>query len=275
MLKIFIATFFAHLLILIFCNPILAVSIDSKSDIVSMTTTEGYSINVNINGANDATNYLRVDLFKEGTNNYFGETYNGKGYYGGSDGKSYFPIEIINSSASANLNFRLGQPTPTEYLGPGEYKLKVRRYTSSGNVASNDSQSPIGIRIDYIFYTPSPVPVPTTVVTSPAKTVSPSPVTLLVKSQPPVTALPISLEIKKTNLPIVIQPTQSPELKILGIEQNILSDQKNFTNETQTDDENQASVLPFILIFVGIMLIGVGVIVVLHQNHKYGVKNDI
>lgn len=122
----------------------------------SNITSEIFDIGVTVLGANNGTNYLRIDLYKEGTNNYFGETYNGSDWYSGSTGTNYFPITIQNASASATVQGQIGNPNSSAYLGPGAYKLKIRRYTSSGSLSSNDTQMPVDIQI--IYQTPSPTP---------------------------------------------------------------------------------------------------------------------
>jgi cell division septation protein DedD len=141
------------------------ISVSSPSATIS---ADIFKVDVAVLGATNATNYLRVDLYKEGTTNYFGETYNGSDWYSGSDGKSYFPVQILNSSAAATLQVQIGNPGSTEYSGPGSYKLKIRRYTSSGSAASNDTQTPIDVQIVYATPIPTPTftPTPTTVPTA-------------------------------------------------------------------------------------------------------------
>ena len=63
-------------------------------------------------------NYLRVDLFKDGSFNYFGETFNGSDWYKGSDGKSYFPISIDSSKiATASVQTEVGSPSSRNFQG--------------------------------------------------------------------------------------------------------------------------------------------------------------
>ncbi len=140
--------------------PVQAVSL-SVSDYPSVVDSNIFSVTVNVNGANDGVNYLRIDLYKEGTTNYFGETYNGSDWYSGSDGLKYFPINIINSTASAALQGQVGNPSSTKYIGPGEYKLKIRRYTTSGSQSSNDTQNSISLQINYSTPSPEPTNTPT------------------------------------------------------------------------------------------------------------------
>lgn len=136
----------------------------------SSITAEPFEVEVYISGPKPGTNYLRIDLFKEDTKNYFGETFNNNNWYGGSDGTSYLPVEISSEgTASATLRGKVGEPSNTEYSGPGQYKLRIRRYTSSGNAASNDSQEAVNIEI--VVPTPTLTP---TLTPTPTKTPTPT-----------------------------------------------------------------------------------------------------
>lgn len=146
-----------------FCVNVRAVDITITAFPDLIDSQDQYSVDVRVFGATKATNYLGVSLFKEGTSNYFGETYNGSDWYGGSEGDNYFPIQIVDSSTSATLFFKIGSPSSTQYPGPGVYKLKIRRYTSSGNLSSSDIQTPASVNISYIFPSPTPTNSPTSV----------------------------------------------------------------------------------------------------------------
>lgn len=140
------------------------------SDVPQTINDQPFSFNVSISGAGAGTNYLKVDLYKEGTINYFGETYNGNDWYSGSAGKQYLPITIASGQTwNGSVQGRIGNPTLGEYPGPGNYKLRIRRYTSSGGTGTTD-QTPQDIQI--IFALSSPTPSPTT---SPSSTSSPAP----------------------------------------------------------------------------------------------------
>lgn len=147
---------------LFLATPALAVSI-TASNIPSSITDQSFTINVSISGAFAGINYLRVDLYKDTTTNYFGETYNNSSWYNGSDGKQYFPITIISGQTwSSTVQARVGNPSSTDYPGSGAYKLKIRRYTSSGSQSSGDTQTPQDVTISLTSYTPSPAATPST-----------------------------------------------------------------------------------------------------------------
>src|SRR3989304_5438603 len=74
-------------------NPVFAVTV-SITNFSSTINDQPFTVTASVSGANAGTNYIRTDLYKEGTQNYFGQTYNGSDWYGGSDGKQYFPISI-------------------------------------------------------------------------------------------------------------------------------------------------------------------------------------
>lgn len=164
-------------LALLFPGRVIAVT----TDIISYPTTIGedkFSVTIQVASASAGTNYLRIDLYKDGTKNYFGETDNGQSWYGGSDGKLYFPITIVSGvPAVATVSARIGDPSQSDYPGPGVYKIRARRYTSSGNQGSEDTISR-DITLNKSWPSPSPSPVASvapTVSPSPMSTVAPTP----------------------------------------------------------------------------------------------------
>lgn len=219
------------------------ITIDSYPTTIS---SDIFNVTASVAGATNATNYLRADLYKEGTSNYFGETYNGSDWYSGSEGKSYFPILIQNASASATFQVQLGNPSSTQYLGPGTYKLKIRRYTSSGSASSNDTQDPVDIQITYS--TPSPTTIPTTDPTqapnsTPTPTKSATPI--LTKSPTP----------KPTKSP-------SPSPEVLGEE---VTPSPYIENPTSTplvldSKEKKVPIIPVVLIVSGLAMIGFAIL---------------
>lgn len=172
---------FLLLLLGIFITPqLVRAATITLSNVPANIDTNPFTVDVQISGAAAATNYLRVDLFKDATTNYFGETFNGSIFYGGSTGLSYFPV-VISGTTSTQLTARVGTPTLTQYPGSGAYKLRVRRYTASGNPATGDTQTPADVSID-LAPSPSPTPTPTpiseptpTPVDEPTPTPVPSP----------------------------------------------------------------------------------------------------
>ncbi len=168
------------LFFLLFVSPAFAVSV-SIDNYPSSVTSDSFNVDVSVLGASAGQNYLRAEIYKGGTTNYFGETYSGSDWYGGSSGTSYFPINIVDSktTASATLQVRIGTPTSTEFPGAGSYKLKIKRYTSSGNAAGSDDESIVDLTVNYSApTTPTPTPKPS----SSSSSSSSSSTTSLVKS---------------------------------------------------------------------------------------------
>ena len=81
------------LFLLIPARSVLAVTL-TISDVPTSVTEEPFSVNVSVDGANPGQNYLRIDLYKEGTTNYFGETENGEDWVTDGDFSEY-PAEPL------------------------------------------------------------------------------------------------------------------------------------------------------------------------------------
>ena len=200
----FLVTFFS---VLVFPHKAFAVTI-SVDQYPSSISQDPFTVNVSISGASEGQNYLRVDLYKEGTSNYFGETFNGSDWYGESDGKSYSSVTVDSSkTASAHIQARIGTPSVTEFPGAGTYKLRIRRYTTSGNQASNDQQTPVNIEINYALPTPTSTPSPTP---KPTNTPIPSKTPTPIKTPTPTTK-PSSVSTKVLTVTPVFKNPTSPE----------------------------------------------------------------
>jgi hypothetical protein len=229
---------------------VFAVSV-SISNFPETITTDPVTFNASILGASSGTNYLRVDFYKEGTSNYFGETFNGGDWYSGSDGKQYFPITIIDSksTASASIKARIGAPNNTEYTGQGTYKMRIRRYTASGSLGSEDPiLSAVNIVINIPTNTPTQTPTPT-----PMPTLTNTPTVTLKPSFTPT----ITKSISKT-------PTPTEELKESKIA--VLGETTDVSNSYPKKDENKVrsniNILPVIFILIGIVFLILCVILV-------------
>ena len=224
-----------------------------------------FEVTVQIVGADAGTNYLRVDLFREGTNNYFGETFNGSDWYQGSDGKSYYSIQITTeSSASATLKAKVGSPSLTNYPTIGEYLMRVRRYTTSGSSAT-DTQQPVKVSInapvavitpepeenksDEVINTPSPTP---KVTSTPMATKRPTP--------------------KPTFTPV------ANEERVLAMEDEISDENANDEDVLKEDEKKTRGKLPaasiFLLIIGGGMVAYGGFYVLRELKNKYNQKKE-
>ena len=106
--------------LLLFSREIHAVTV-TINNYTSSISSEIFNVEASISGATNATNYLRIDLYKENTTNYFGETYNGSDWYFGSDGKNYFRYK------SKILQHR--QPSRHSWATPVQALTPVREHT--------------------------------------------------------------------------------------------------------------------------------------------------
>lgn len=233
-MKQILPVLFLFLFVFLFPKNIHAVAVTINS-FPSSISSDIFVVEASISGATNATNYLRVDLYKEGTKNYFGETYNGSDWYFGSDGKNYYPVQIQNSSASATIQAQIGNPTATDYPGPGIYKMKIRRYTSSGSSSSNDTQTPVEVQLTYVPLTPTPTESPTPTSTpTPTNTPTATPTTT-----PTVTKTPTPTAIKTPTA----SPKESPrQVSLQGDSlqvstySSVLGDSTEFVNISPSSD---------------------------------------
>ena len=183
-MKVLLAFFLSLTVFLIFSKEVFAVSVNITQVNPTSFGQEQFLVNVDVSGANPGTNYLRIDVYKESTSNYFGETFNGSSWVSDSDGTHYFPITIGSggTTVSSQITGRIGNPNIGDYPGQGSYKLKIRRYTSSGNSASDDSQTPVDVTITYIAPTATPTTTPTS---TPTSTPTPTPTSTPIATKSP------------------------------------------------------------------------------------------
>lgn len=178
----FISASFSLIFFFFLPTPISAVSVN----IINYPTTitdDAFTITASISGAATGTNYLRVDVYKEGTNNYFSETFNNSDWYSGSDGKQYLPISVKTGVVwNGAIQARIGDYSNTDYDGSGSYRIRLRRYTSSGGLGSEDaSLSSVSIKLAVPTATPIPTETPEPTAT-PKISKSPTATTIPTKS---------------------------------------------------------------------------------------------
>ena len=203
----------AALLFLHFAKPALAVTV-TISNYPSTITEDSFTLTASISGASTGTNYLRVDIFEDGTTSYFGETFNNTDWYGGSAYSQYLPISIQSGTTwEGNIQGRIGSPTTTQYDGSGVYKIRLRRYTSGGGYTSTEANnSAVGISIAIPTSTPTPTNTPTPAPTStptqtptPTKTPTPTPI----PNTPTANPLPTDILGESTESGSFISPTET------------------------------------------------------------------
>ena len=123
--------------------------------------------------------YLQAILRSQSSSKYFGETKNNRGDwidYQSSPEKeyivsNYFVTDIQNASWSGIIRLRFKADDPN-YLGPGLYDLKLRRYTGASSSSAGDSNTLTLNLMTNLPSSPSPLPTPTP---SPSPTATPVP----------------------------------------------------------------------------------------------------
>lgn len=142
----------------------------------SITPSDEFTINIVISGAASGTNYLKIDLYKSGTTNYFGETFNGADWHSDSEFAKYYQITVQSGTDwSGSIKGKVGNPSSSEFDGNGTYKLRIRRFRSSGSVDSNEANNSA---VDIQIVSPTENPTPTTITIeepTPTETTIPEP----------------------------------------------------------------------------------------------------
>lgn len=173
------------------------------SNIPATISDQPFNIDVSVVGAQSGTNYLRVNFFPPSTTQYFGYTFNNTAYINGSDYSQYLPI-TINSSGNWTGNLQTKVDISSNYYtGPGNYSLKVRRYTQSGSSYTWSNEVPIIISLSIPSPSPSPTPMPSPT-PSPSTSPSPSPTTTFLISEVPLQinsdqSFKVKVEFQKTD----------------------------------------------------------------------------
>ena len=158
-----------------FVKSVSAVSV-TISVYPSTITGDSFTVTASISGAVTGTNYLRLDFFKDGSDNYFGETYNNTDWYGGSVYSQYFPIFITAGIPwNDDIQGRIGSPSSAQYDGSGTYKIRLRMYVSGAEYTSESFVVSIIAPTSAPILTNTPTPQPTSVPTlTPTKTPTPT-----------------------------------------------------------------------------------------------------
>ena len=169
-------------------QSVFAVSV-TIDPVISPISTEPFELTVTVTGAKTGTNYLRADIFKEETTDYFGETFTGSEWYNGEDGTHYFPINLITDTpAIATISARLSS-IPANWSQSDHFIARVRRYTASGNYTGSEA-SASAIQITILIPTQTPTLVPTS--TPPILSPSAPPYLPISSSPPPVSNIYIT-----------------------------------------------------------------------------------
>lgn len=257
-----ILTFFSVICFLSVSSSVFAVTINISNTPESIDD-QPFEFNISISGAQSGTNYLRADLFIPNTIKYFGYTFNGSNYYNESTFSQYLPININSEgSGSATIKAKI-DPESSSFEGPGNYSLKVRRYTSQSSYTWSNEAT---VNITYSLpITAAPTEKPVSADT-PTPTKSPTPTKTPTPTKKP-TVTPTKLPSNQpTSTSIQSESTQiqdSQDNKVT-LPQSILgssTDSADLSPTPTTTENNAFSFKNLLFIAGGIILILLGIFI--------------
>lgn len=160
---------FIFLCLLLFPTPTHAAI--ELTAVVKNSGGEIITLEVGISGT-DTPYYIQAIITQPGETSYFGYNENNNGDWFPIDAtpdttyivSNFYKTSPVGESWSGELKVK-NDPTSANYKGPGEYNIKVRRYT--GNSTSHTGDEVI---LSHSLITPTPTPIP-----SPTPTPIPSP----------------------------------------------------------------------------------------------------
>jgi hypothetical protein len=215
-------------LVLLFPRPAHAIDLSIKDPVIN-------NLEISINASLSATSnyYLQGTLRSQSSSKYFGETQNIKGDwvdYISSPEKEYiasnfFVTDVKNATWSGMVKIRFKIDDPN-YLGPGLYDLKLRRFTG-GSTSSAGESNTLTLNLTAALPTPTPSPSPSpspspTSTPTPSPSTSPTPVgagsshpsPIIQISPPPVgTVAGESTEIDLSGFGVSPSPSAEPSLQ--------------------------------------------------------------
>jgi len=256
------------LIFLFFLSPlsVFAVSV-SIINFPSTITVDPFSITASISGAASGTNYLRVDLYKEGTSNYFGETYNGSDWCSSSNGKEYLPVTIQSGKFwSGDIQARTGEISTSNYDGQGTYKIRLRRYTSSGG--SNTTEAD-GSSVTITINIPTSTPAPTVVPTHPPPTSTSVPTSTAAITATPVVSNSVTPSVRPTSyVQILSQVTIEDEMASDGAVLGETHDRQNASGSTDMLAQKRPYIIALLFASAGLALLAAVSVVKIRYTKK-------
>lgn len=275
----YLSTFIILLTLALFFTPMAVHAVQiTLSNLPATISTDSFTLTASVSGALAGTNYLRVDLYKDGTSNFFGETLVGSNWYGGADALSYMPITLQSGIAwSGQVQARIGTPSLTAYDGLGNYKLRVRRYTSSGNYNSDEANAS-AVTITILVPTVTPTPMPTdepTRTPTPTRTPIPTPTknpeptdTSVPATSTPVPPTKISTPTKKVSLPTQADVSLAEEEVLADeITPDMISPTVSTPNSHPSVSANQDMLAPLLIMAGGVLFIACAILAI-YTKHK-------
>ena len=175
----------------------------------------------------EKTYYLRTVLSKSGESPYFGSTKNNSdAWVLTTDNKTNYYSFTTSPDAtwSGQLSFKY-ESDENYYEGPGNYKIKVGRYTSA-----SDSDADWSDTLDIELIGPTPTPTPTS---TPTPTPTPTP---LASPKPSVGGTPTPKPTAKAMA--TVKPTSEPEENnqdILGLREELTTPEATASSESKSE----------------------------------------
>ena len=219
------------------------------------------TVDVNVLGLS-SPNYLQGMFTKSTTSPaYFGHTQNNHEdwyKYSGAYTKeeivlNFFSFSSQNSSWSGQLKIK-NDPDDQDYLGPGSYVLRVKRYTGNSDSAAQTSND-LNVDLAYVLATPTPTETPTaTPVSTPVPTAAPTQTPTAIP-----TAVPTATTAIRTIAPLstvsatagAVAVTESADDLILGL-RNELASVESSSVASAEGNRRKFSLFPAILIVSGL-----------------------
>lgn len=249
----------------------------------SSTNNDEILVNVSVTGltANSCPNtkcFLQGMLTRSTDNpQYFGYTLNNYGdwyEYIGSPDKSFiltnfFSFEPVAGQWSGQLSVK-NNPNDSDYKGPGEYFLRVKRYTGNSTSATSEISNDLPIQLSYVLETPTPSP--TQPLTNPptATATQTATATMTPKPTPTKTSTP---KATPTDEPEVDEATDEPE--------NLVVDTNVEVVETTPEglvagasDTKKSPIAAIVFITLGVSCLGYVGYMIYNQRHAQEQENS-
>ena len=257
----------------VFATPVKAArSLSITSDKSSLFGGEEMVISASPAGfATGEAIFVKGAFYQEGGTNYFGYTKNGDNWIkNGGSSQDQFQAKLDSWDGMARVKCDF---TDSGYKGEGDYKFKLGFYytTSNGTLSSvNWSSNILTVGISEPDPTPTETPQPTVTPTStPTRTSTPTPTTSPTKTPTPTP--------KITSTPTVI-PIETPEENISSESGSVLgiySGSPTPISATASVSNNRPSVIAYLLIGVGAVLIAVSLYLGFKTSKAQVNSNDI
>ncbi|MBI2103783.1 hypothetical protein HYT59_02140 [Candidatus Woesebacteria bacterium] len=184
--KVLFSGVLAFLALLIIAETTLAVDLTISDPVVvnDEITIQVVVSNLASNSCPNTVCYLQGMMTKSTTNpSYFGFTQNGYGdwyKYNSSPNpeeitSTFFSFTPQNNGWSGSLKVK-NDPADPDYVGPGEYVLRVRRYTGNSSGPTSETSNDSAVSLAFVIPTSTPTATPTPTPTpTPTKTPTPKP----------------------------------------------------------------------------------------------------